>query len=188
MEKMKQNVILKSDHNGEIISEDIRTAKQAADKICQLGTPWADVDAKEIKVCRLHFRKGDLSELHCPSPGVVLFAERNGLVAFVKAFSGETERVPAVVAKADVWTDKRTGNINDYDEQTTFHTYNGEWAWRKGHIVSAKALTSLKRKKDVLKDLKAGRSCAGYSGVDVEVKIADLEEEIAAFEKTIFAD
>lgn len=187
MSSLDENLILKSDHSGKIISEDIRSAKQAAEKICEMGSPWADVTADEIKVCRLHFRKEGVAENRSPSPGVVLFAERNGMVAFIKAFSGETERVVAVVAKKDVWTDHRSGEIDYFNEQMTFRTYNGVWAWRRGKIVDAKVLSYWKRKKDVLQDLKSEK-IKGRCNEHMETKIADLEDEIATLERALFGN
>ena len=186
MNILNKEQILKSDHAGEIVSEDIRTAEQAVAKICVLGSPWADVNANEIKVCRLHFRKEGLSEHMCPSPGVVLYVERDGLVAFVKAFKGETERIAAVSALKDVWTDCRSGKINNYDENTTFRTYNGVWAWQNGRIVDAKILSSIKRRKQILRELEKDSPCEDKDEVTKE-KIATLKKEIAEREQMLLS-
>ena len=149
---MEQSPILKSDHRGAAVSEDIRTADQAVEKIKKLGGKWLTVTADDIRVCRLHFRKGNLAERCCPSPGVVLFAQKEKEVAFVKAFSGETERVAVAVPLSDVFVDRRSGEIDTYTENMTFRTYCGTWGWRNKRIVSYDQLKRLSWRKTAFKE------------------------------------
>lgn len=140
-------------HHGPQISEDIRTASQAAEKIRALGGVWADVSPEEIKIYRLHFRDGDTPEHRCPGPGVVLYALREEMLAYVKAFSGATKRVAIEVDLDDIYIGSRSTKPGAYGEHEFFSTYLGRWGWRNQKIVPADAIERLDRLTSLLRKL-----------------------------------